>query len=122
MNVVLSPRLARWRAAWQSLDPARIRALYAAQAAHETPAVARALPGHRGNRLQGADEIGAFVNAACARLRALAFEPLRAFEDGATSVFEYRRTFNNDTAAAINVCEVIEWEGDQVIASRVYHA
>jgi len=120
MTEGLSPRLARWCSAWHSLDRDRIVALYGEHAVHESPAVARFLPAHGGTRLVGRAQIAGYVAAACERLRSLHFEPLHVLEAGDITVMEYRRTANGENA--INVCEVVQWQGDTVIASRVYHA
>jgi hypothetical protein len=122
MTECLSPRLERWCAAWHSLDRNRIIALYSERAVHESPAVARLLPAHGGTRLVGHAQIAGYVAVACERLRSLRFEPFHVLEVGDVTVMEYRRTANDETSKAINVCEIVQWQGDKVIASRVYHA
>ena len=122
MSCALSQRLADWRAAWESLDPERIVALYAADAVHESAAAGRALPWHAGARLSGRGEIEAFVASACRNLCSFRIEPRHVVEHAEVSVIEYRRVFNDDESRAVLACEVIQWRDSRVAASRVYHA
>lgn len=122
MEAKLSKRLKRWSEAWQSLDPQRVRQVYAADAVHASAAVTRLLPGNADGRLTGRLAIEELARAVAARFSALRFEPFAATETENASVFEYRRITDNDEASAVHVCEVIFWRGDEVIESRVYHA
>ena len=122
MQRKLSNRLMRWSEAWQSLDPERVGEVYATDAVHESAAVKRLFPQNRDGRLAGREAIKELAKAAAARFRALRFEPLTATETESASVFEYRRVTDNDETSAIKVCEVIQWRGDEVVESRVYHA
>jgi hypothetical protein len=122
MEAKLSPRLARWSEAWQSLDPERVGAVYAVDAVHQSAAVKRLFPEQADGRLAGREAIKRLARAAASRFSALRFEPLKATETENVSVFEYRRVTEDDEASAINACEVIFWRGNEVIVSRVYHA
>src|SRR5262249_57532995 len=90
------------------------------QGGPERGGVGRFLPAHGGTRLVGRAQIAGYVAAACERLRSLHFEPLHVLEAGDIAVMEYRRTANGENA--INVCEVVQWQGDTLIASPGYHA
>jgi hypothetical protein len=122
MQTNLSTRLTRWREAWQSLDAKRIAEIYADEAVHLSQSVSRIFPDNVEGCIRGRKPIAEWAQAISARLKALHFEPLHATETEDASIFEYSRTFNNDKATAVRVCEVIVWRGDEVIESRVYHA
>jgi ketosteroid isomerase-like protein len=122
MFITMSPRLACWRDAWQSLDAQRIVALYTDDAVHQTPPAARIFPDNKEGRLAGREAIAQFVTIVCQRLQKLEFIAYRIIETGEASIMEYRRILNGDVAGAVDSCEVILWRGDQVQESRVYHA
>jgi hypothetical protein len=120
MDLSLSPRLAGWRKAWQTLSASDIAARYADDAVHESPGVKRLFPGK--SRLEGRAAIDEYIATALARLQSFRIEPFAVSECGDVSVIEYNRVANDDEASAIKVCEVIVWRGERVAASRVYHA
>ncbi len=115
-----SPRLTRWRTAWESRDPDRVAALYRADATHRSARVAQVCPELGTTTLCGVAQIRDYAARGLARFDVLRFEILWSADDGERSVVEYDRHSNLDAAPA-RVIEVIEWQGEMIRAVRVFH-
>lgn len=114
----------RWQAAWQSLDPARIEALYAPDATHMSSVVTARVKRSDGT-LRGRTEIRAYAEASAARLKSFHADILDVIADvkdgaGRASV-EYWRVVDGDESSRIRVVEILEWENDGITACRVFH-
>ena len=114
----------RWQAAWESLDPARIEAIYASGAIHMSSVVAERMKCSDGT-LRGRAEIRAYAEASTARLKSFKADILSVIADakdgtGRVSV-EYWRILDGDEKRRARVVEILEWENDRVTACRVFH-
>lgn len=118
---VLSPRVARWRDAWQSLDPERISALYAPGGIHESAKVRQAFPGNAEARLVGPDAVRGYAEGAARRFTRFEIRPTRVIEDDGAAAVEYVRRVDSDPATDMRVIEVLEWCGALLAHVRVYH-
>lgn len=114
-------RVEHWKAAWESLDPARVGALYLPSATHASALVPRIYPEADGHELHGAVEIRTYVERALAGFTTLRFELLSVTESDGRSAVEYRRHSNVDGVHPAHVLELIEWEGDRIAVVRVFH-
>ena len=120
-DVQASARVRRWQAAWESLDPDQVLALYRADATHASGAVRSIMPGRTDGMLRGLPEISAYARGVCQRVQSLDFALTRVTEIGTRSFVEYRRTMNGDADKQVGVLEVLDWDGDKLAAVRVYH-
>ena len=118
MNI--SPRVQRWLDAWQGNDPEAVAALYAAGGRHESHRIAAAMPELGRDYLVGPDELRSYAARAFKRLVWRRFELTSLTEQDGFSVLEYLRHTPLDSTPA-RVCEVLQWEDQQLIASRAYH-
>jgi hypothetical protein len=118
-ELAITPRVEAWRAAWQSGDAARVAALYAVSATHDSAKVAVAMPGLGRSFLKGQAEIEAYALRAFGRVHPLRFDITRLLETDLTSTVEYIRHAPN--AEPTRVCEVLEWRHGKLVAVRVYH-
>ncbi|ABS63881.1 conserved hypothetical protein [Parvibaculum lavamentivorans DS-1] len=116
--------VARWRDAWQSLDPAVIAALYAPDGTHMSAVVAGRMKRPDGT-LRGREEIRAYAEATAARLKSFQAEITSVIAeettDGGRASVEYWRTINGDEGGRARVVEIIEWRQDAITACRVFH-
>lgn len=117
----MSEQVRRWKAAWESLDPARVTALYAPHATHASALVPKLFPEAGGSELRGAEQIRQYVERALSRFTTLRFELVSVTESDGRSAVEYRRHSNVDGDTPARVLELIEWAGDRIEAVRVYH-
>ena len=117
----MSEQVRRWKAAWESRDPARVVALYAPGATHTSALVPRLYPEAGRTGLKGIDQIRAYVERGLARFTMLRFELLSVTEAEGRSAVEYRRHSNVDGEHPAHVLELIEWESDRITAVRVFH-
>ncbi|MDP1628963.1 nuclear transport factor 2 family protein [Parvibaculum sp.] len=120
----LPEMVARWRDAWQSLDPVTIAELYAPKGTHMSAVVASRMKRPDG-MLTGPAEIRAYAEATAAQLDSFQADILNVIaeetpSDGRASV-EYWRTVNGDRTGRKRVVEIIEWSGDKITACRVFH-
>ncbi|MGE0151326.1 MAG: nuclear transport factor 2 family protein [Reyranellaceae bacterium] len=118
-KLAVPPRVEAWRAAWQSGDAARVAALYAANATHESAKVAAATPSLGRSFLKGKAEIEAYALRAFARVHPLRFEIEAVNETESVSVVEYIR--HAPAAEPMRVCEILRWRGKLLASVRVYH-
>ncbi|MEQ8269086.1 MAG: nuclear transport factor 2 family protein [Parvibaculum sp.] len=113
-----------WQAAWESLDPARVEALYAPGATHMSSVVAERMNRADGT-LRGPGEIRAYAEAAASRLTSFKADILQVISDetdsGGRASVEYWRILNGDEAGRTRVVEIIEWSGGRITACRVFH-
>jgi len=117
-----SPRVRRWQAAWESLDAGRVAKLYRHDAEHTSPRVAEIMPEADGATLHGVDAIRAYAERALAPFGQLRFVIASVTETETRSVVEYHRHADGTTAPAARVVEILEWDGDRITSSRVFHA
>ncbi len=117
---MVSARVERWKAMWESGDAARILAMYEADATHASGLVARLCPEAGGSEVRGQAQLGDFVRRALARVRWLRFELVSVTEEGSRAAIEYRRYSDVDGAPA-DVLELVEWDRDLIRAVRVFH-
>jgi hypothetical protein len=116
----MNQHVERWKAAWESLDPDKVVAMYAPNATHRSAVVERIYPELGRTELRGPEEIREYARRAFTRFTAIRFEVVAVIEDDTHAAVEYRRHSNVD-AVATDVLEVLEWRGDLLTACRVYH-
>ena len=117
----LSARVARWRDAWQALDPERVASLYAPDGVHESDKVRKAYPDNAEGRLVGHDAIRRYAERAARQFSRFEIRVLRVIEDGQGAAVEYVRRVNGDAATDMRVVEMLEWAGPSLRHVRVYH-
>ncbi|KAB2911977.1 MAG: nuclear transport factor 2 family protein [Hyphomicrobiaceae bacterium] len=120
-SAIISARVSAWRDAWQSLDPARIAALYAPDGIHESSKVRSAFPDNADGRLSGPEAVRRYAERAARQFSRFEILPLRVIEDGDCAAVEYVRRINGDPASDMRVMEVLEWAGPLLRHVRVYH-
>lgn len=116
--------VARWRDAWQSLDPVTIAGLYAPEGTHMSAVVASRMKRPDGT-LIGPAEIRAYAEATAAQLDSFEADIMNVIAEetssGGRASVEYWRTVNGDRAGRKRVVEIIEWSDDKITACRVFH-
>lgn len=117
---MISSRVQRWLDAWQGDEPAAVAALYAPDGKHESARIAAAMPELGRTYLIGPDELREYARRAFQRLAWRRFELTALVERDGFSVLEYLRHTPLD-AVPTRVCEVLQWRGDHLVASRAYH-
>ncbi len=117
----VSPRVARWKATWESGDVDAIVRMYHPDATHESALVAQLYPEAGGTALRGADQLRAYFANGLARFTELRFELVTVTEAGARAAIEYRRHSNVDGANPAHVLELVEWDGALIRTVRVFH-
>jgi len=110
----------RWRDAWTSLDPDRIAALYAAEGTHMSSVVSERM-GLADGTLRGREAVRAYAAASAARLKSFHAEIVDVIAERSRASVEYWRVLNGDEARRTRVVEILEWQGDEIIACRVFH-
>src|SRR5262245_31684274 len=110
----MSPRVARWKAAWETRDVPTIAALYADDATHASSVVAQVWPELGRSTLAGRAELTEYFRRALARLAWLRFEIATVTEDAARAAIEYRRHSDRDGDHPKHVLELLEWDGDRL--------
>ena len=116
----MSPRVARWLAAWQGDDPQAVAALYASDCRHESARIAAAMPELGRSYLIGPGELREYAARAFERLAWRRFELAVLIETGEFSVLEYWRHTPLEPAPS-RVCEVLQWRDGRLIRSCAYH-
>ncbi|MCE9649458.1 MAG: nuclear transport factor 2 family protein [Parvibaculum sp.] len=112
--------VARWKAAWESLDAERVAALYAEDGTHMSGVVTERM-GIADGTLRGRDAIRAYAAAARTRLKSFRADIIDVVAgDGRASV-EYWRVLDGDEAARTRTVEILEWRGAEITACRVFH-
>lgn len=122
--MIIPAMASRWQAAWQSLDPDAIVALYAPHSTHMSDSVVRHMKRADGT-LRGTADIRAFAEATAGRLSSFRADILDAIAEegpeGGKASIEYWRIVNGDEADRKRVVEIIEWRGNAITACRVFH-
>ena len=113
--------VAAWLAAWQSGEPARVAALYKADATHSSARVLAVWPELGRDQLRGLAEIEAYAARAFANGRRLAFEPIQVFEAPNAVAVEYWAENSLAPGKRARVMECFEIEGGKIAACRVFH-
>ena len=117
----ISARVEAWKLAWESRDAARVAALYAPDATHESALVPQIYPELGRATLHGPTEIAEYARRGLARYRELRFAIISVVEAGERAAVEYRRHSNLDGANPKHVMELIEWRDGLIAAVRVFH-
>lgn len=110
----------RWQQAWASLDPDRVAALYAENGTHMS-AVVRERMGVADGKLTGREEIHAYAKAAAGRFKSFEAAIINVIAENDRASVEYWRVLNGDTENRTRVIEILEWQGDEITACRVFH-
>jgi len=118
----MSERVERWKATWETRDPAAIVAMYSPDATHSSGLVAAVWPELGRTMVRGHEEIGEYFRRGLARYSWLRFEVVGVVEDVGRSAVEYYRHSNVDGAQPKHVLELLEWDGGRLRAVRVFHA
>jgi hypothetical protein len=115
------PIVQRWKAAWESGDPDAVAALYGPASTHDSAKVAAAMPELGGaTRLTGSAQLRLYAERAFARVGRLSFALLSVVAGDGVVAVEYERTSSNEPTPK-RVVEILEWRGDIILATRVYH-
>lgn len=117
----ISGRVSRWQAAWQGADPDKVAALYAATATHASAGVKARLPELGAAELRGQEQIRLYAEKSFTLVKNIRFEILSVTTQGERDVVEYLRRSSIDTGGPKHVAEILEWDGDKLIAVRVFH-
>ena len=124
MEITLPDMVARWQAAWTSLDPDRVAALYAVDGQHMSSVVVERI-GIADGTLRSREEIRAYAMASAARLKSFRADIMQVIsdEDGASgrAAVEYWRILNGDEENRMRVIEMVEWRDNEIISCRVFH-
>lgn len=118
----LPARIAAWKAAWESGDPAQVAALYAADCRHKSPKVRDLYPERAETGLVGTEDLRTYAESAFQKLTSLAFEVVTLTETENRSVIEYDRYSDQDVGGPVHVVEIIEWADTLIREARVFHA
>lgn len=122
--MILPDMVARWQSAWQSLDPARIEALYAPDATHISAVVAERMKRPNGT-LRGRAEVRAYAEATAGRLKSFRAEILETISDeregAGRAAVEYWRVVDGNEEHRTRVVEIVEWQDGLITACRVFH-
>jgi ketosteroid isomerase-like protein len=116
-----SQRVAAWKNAWESRDPARVVSLYAKDATHASAKVAALRPELGRSCLRGHAEIEQYAATAFRRFTWLRFELLTVTESGDRAAVEYLRHSNLDADNPSHVLELLEWREGLLSGVRVFH-
>lgn len=120
----LPSMVAAWQAAWQSLDPDRVAALYGPGATHMSGAVVKRMNRPDGI-LTGPAEIRAYATAVANQIGSFRADIANviAHEEayGGAAAIEYWRVIDGNENERTRVAEILEWQGDKITACRVFH-
>ncbi len=114
----------KWQAAWSSLDPEKVAALYADDATHMSSAVTARMNRADGT-LRGHAELRAYATAVAKVLTDFRADITNVIAEGTDeegrAAIEYWRVVNGDEAGRKRVAEILEWKNGKLIACRVFH-
>jgi hypothetical protein len=125
------PRIQRWKSAWESGDPDRIAALYAADCRHHSPRLTGLCPEKAEIGLVSPDDIHSFAGKVFAAQPSAAVTIMSLTETRSRSVIEYELQTkteanadndNGDADTVDRLVEIIEWNGDLIREARVFQA
>lgn len=114
------PIVHRWQQAWASLDPDRIAALYAENGTHMS-AVVRERMGIADGTLKGREEVRAYAKASAERLKNFEAVIIDVIAENDRASVEYWRVLDGNTEKRTRVIEILEWQGEEITACRVFH-
>jgi len=124
MEIILPDMVARWQAAWTSLDPDRVADLYAVDGQHMSSVVAERM-GIADGTLKSREEVRAYATASAARLKSFRADIMQVIsdEDGPSgrAAVEYWRILNDDEENCMRVVEMVEWRDNEITSCRVFH-
>ena len=124
MEITLPDMITRWKAAWTSLVPDRVAALYAVDGQHMSSVVKERM-GIANGTLKSREEVRAYATASAARLKSFRADIMQviADEDGANgrAAIEYWRILNGDEDNRMRVIEMVEWRDNEITSCRVFH-
>ena len=122
--IALPAMVARWKAAWEALDPQAVAALYAPGGTHMS-SVVRARLGKEDATLRGPEEIRQYAEASARALRSFRADILNVISDGdeetGRAAVEYWRVLNGDETNRMHVMEAMDWAGGRITSCRVFH-
>lgn len=114
----------KWQAAWSSLDPEKVAALYAEGATHMSAAVTARMNRADGT-LHGPAELHAYAVEVAKVLRSFRADITNVIAGGTDqegrAAIEYWRVVNGDEAGRKRVAEILEWKNGKLTACRVFH-
>ena len=124
MELRIPDMVARWQAAWTSLDPDRVAALYAKNGEHRSSVVRERMDRADGT-LRSREEVRAYAQTSANRLKSFRADIIGviAEEDGASgrAAVEYLRILNGEEDKRMRVIEVVEWRDNEITSCRVFH-
>ncbi len=122
--IALPAMVARWKAAWEALDPQAVAALYAPDGTHMSGVVRERL-GKEDATLHGPEEVLEYATASAKALKSFHADIFNVIADGndetGRAAVEYWRILNGDETNRMRVMETMEWSGGRIISCRVFH-
>ena len=118
--MIVSERVERWKAAWESSELERIVALYAPDAEHSSRLVPQLYAEIRSETLRGSDQIREYVKRGRLWFVKVRIEVISLLESDDRSAVEYRRHSNLDATPA-HVIELIAWQDRLIRSATVFH-
>lgn len=120
----IPPMVLKWQAAWSSLDPDKVAALYADDATHMSSAVTARMNRAEGT-LHGPAELYAYAVEVAKVLKSFRADITSVIAEGTDeegrAAIEYWRVVNGDEAGRKRVAEILEWKQGKLTACRVFH-
>lgn len=114
----------KWQAAWASLDPDNVAALYADDATHMSAAVTARMNRADGT-LRGPAEMHTYAAEVAKVLASFRADITNVIAEGTEeegrAAIEYWRVVNGDEAGRKRVAEILEWRNGKLTACRVFH-
>ncbi|MAB13741.1 nuclear transport factor 2 family protein [Parvibaculum sp.] len=122
--IALPAMVARWKAAWEALDPQAVAALYAPDGTHMSGVVRERL-GKEDATLHGPEEVLEYATASAKALKSFRADIFNVIADGddetGRAAVEYWRILNGDETNRMRVMETMEWGGGRITSCRVFH-
>ena len=122
--IALPAMVARWKAAWEALDPQAVAALYAPDGTHMSSVVRERL-GKEDATLRGPEEVLQYATASANTLKSFHADIFNVIAEGndetGRAAVEYWRILNGDEANRMHVMEAMDWTGGKITSCRVFH-
>lgn len=118
----LPARVAAWKSAWESGEPARVAALYTADCRHRSANVTRLFPERAATGLVGTADIRAYAEKAFLGFTSLSLKIISLTETEDRSVIEYERHSDQDGGAPARMVEILEWSDNLIRDAGAFHA
>jgi hypothetical protein len=84
-------------------------------------AVVRERMGVADGRLTGREEIRAYAKSAAERLKSFEASIIDVIAENDRASVEYWRVLDGNTESRTRVIEILEWQGEEITACRVFH-